>query len=153
MVQLRAFRKQTHSNVPQQSLAAFGTADGLQWKFLSMVAAQDNVTLMQLDWEGPGENDLLRLRDGMLLAVFRVESCQSYWKATSTNGGEGWSHPVAVGFGSVRVSSLSGCSGSASSGFDTRLGWFLVPIRAVRKNAKNANHQILTRTRRFKTSR
>ena len=101
LVQLRAFSDQTHTNVPSQSLAAFGTSDGLQWKFLAAVARY-NSTLAKLGWEGPGENDMLRLRDGTLLAVFRVESCQSYWKATSTSGGARWSTPVALGFGSAR---------------------------------------------------
>eukprot|EP01049_Picozoa_sp_SAG25_P000704 SAG25_NODE_25_length_21717_cov_29.421778_17_plen_533_part_00 len=101
LVQLRAFSNQAYTNVPQQSLAAFGTSDGLQWKFLSIVAHR-NATLRRLGWEGPGESALLVLRDGSLLAVFRVQSCQSYWKATSTDSGAQWSTPVALGFGSAR---------------------------------------------------
>lgn len=52
--------------------------------------------------QGPGENDVELLTDGRLLAVFRVQSCASYWSASSRDGGATWSAPSALPFGSVR---------------------------------------------------
>ena len=43
-------------------------------------------------WEGPGENDVVRLKDGSLLTVFRVDSCHPYWHSRSTDG-KVWSAP------------------------------------------------------------
>ena len=57
------------------------------------VIASHNATLKKEHWEGPGENDIVRLADNRLLAVFRVDSCHNYWKSVSTNGGVTWSPP------------------------------------------------------------
>ena len=43
-------------------------------------------------WEGPGENDVVRLVDGSLLTVFRVDSCHPYWHSRSRDG-KVWSKP------------------------------------------------------------
>ena len=104
LVQLRAFSPHTPAGAlaPDASLAAFGSSDGgVHWQLLSLVATR-NESLRAMGWEGPGENDLLLLRDGSLLAVFRVQSCKPYWSATSKDGGRTWASPVALGFGSVR---------------------------------------------------
>ena len=47
-------------------------------------------------WEGPGENDVVRLKDGTLLSVFRVDSCAPYWHSRSSDAGLTWSPPAAL---------------------------------------------------------
>jgi hypothetical protein len=41
-------------------------------------------------WEGAGENDLIQLKDGSLLTVFRVNSCAPYWHSRSSDDGATW---------------------------------------------------------------
>jgi hypothetical protein len=85
-----------------QNLAAFRSTDGgSHWKFMQVIASH-NATLKKEHWEGPGENDIVRLADNRLLTVFRVDSCHNYWKSVSTNGGVTWSPPLALPFGSAR---------------------------------------------------
>ena len=44
---------------------------------------------------------MLRLADGRLLSIFRVQACQSYWKSYSHDGVT-WTPPAALPFGSAR---------------------------------------------------
>ena len=103
LVHLMAYsHKANEKGGADENLAAFGSVDtGASWRFLAVVASR-NATLAQRKWEGPGEDDLVQLRDGRLLAVFRVESMKPYWKAYSGDGGVTWSDPIALPFGSVR---------------------------------------------------
>eukprot|EP01043_Picozoa_sp_COSAG02_P050543 COSAG02_NODE_5206_length_4543_cov_11.594140_3_plen_420_part_00 len=85
-----------------ENLAGFRSTDGgRHWEFAQVIASH-NATLQQEHWEGPGENDIVRLSDDNLLTVFRVDSCHPYWKSASTNGGKTWSAPSALPFGSAR---------------------------------------------------
>eukprot|EP01050_Picozoa_sp_SAG11_P001778 SAG11_NODE_82_length_17639_cov_6.427594_6_plen_905_part_00 len=96
-----------------ENLAAFLSEDsGRTFRFQQVVALR-NETLPQsakgndsaTRWEGAGENDLLRLQDGSLLTVFRVDSCHPYWHSRSTDGGKVWSAPQPLAAnvnGSVR---------------------------------------------------
>lgn len=103
LVQLKAFSHyMDESHGPDENLAAFGSADGgHHWTYLAVVATR-NATLASKQYEGPGENDLLSLHDGRLLAIFRVDACKPYWSAASSDGGRTWSDPQALPFGSVR---------------------------------------------------
>lgn len=85
-----------------ENLAGFRSTDGgRHWEFTQVIASH-NATLQQEHWEGPGENDIVRLSDNKLLTVFRVDSCHPYWKSASTDGGKTWSAPSALPFGSAR---------------------------------------------------
>ena len=108
LVQLRAFsHKMNEVGGPDENLAAFGSSDGgATWRFLAVVAARDPVYSAK-KWEGPGENDLIVLADGRLLAVFRVESCKPYMKSYSSNHGVNWTQPEALPFGSARPKLMS----------------------------------------------
>ena len=62
------------------------------------VIAELNASLgLPLSWEGPGENDIVRLSNGQILSVFRVDSCQPYWTSTSDATGQHWSSPRPLG--------------------------------------------------------
>lgn len=107
-VQLRAYsHKMNEIGGADQSLSAFGSSDGgVSWQFLAVVASR-NATVIAKKWEGPGENDLVRLHDGRLLGIFRVDSCHPYWKAYSSDLGKTWSAPETMPFGSARPKMLA----------------------------------------------
>ena len=84
-MQLRAFSSPSstasspNASLPNASLAFESSDGGVTWNMLALIATR-NATLTAKGWEGPGENDLARLADGSLIAVFRVRSCEPYWR-------------------------------------------------------------------------
>lgn len=76
-----------HATETPERLAAFRSDDGgAHWQF-QQVIAQLNASLLAAHWEGPGENDIVRLADSRILAVFRVDSCLRYWSSISDKEG------------------------------------------------------------------
>jgi hypothetical protein len=108
-----------------QNLAAFRSSDGGSTFAFQQLVATHNETMPPgwkppawtcdshgcSGWEGPGENDLVLLGDGSLLAVFRVDSCNVYWMARSTDKGASFSKATALPFGSARPKLLMMPSG------------------------------------------
>ena len=87
---------------PDENLAGFRSTDGgVHWEFQQVIASH-NATLKAEHWEGPGENDIVRLSDNHLLTIFRVDSCHPYWKSITTDGGVAWGAPTPLPFGSAR---------------------------------------------------
>jgi hypothetical protein len=105
LVQIVAYsHKMNEVGGADQNLAAFRSVDGgTTFEFQQVVASRNQTNPMNVSgWEGPGENDLVRLKDGSLLAVFRVDSCHPYLTSRSTDGGVHWSTPNSLPFGSAR---------------------------------------------------
>jgi hypothetical protein len=89
------------ANGPDENLAAFRSTDGgSRWHFQQIIALKNETEPPASSrWEGPGENDIVRLQDGTLLTVFRVDSCHPYWHSRSTDRGKSWSAPTVLSGG------------------------------------------------------
>jgi hypothetical protein len=92
-----------------QELAAFRSTDSGKTFAFQQVVGSHNQTRPPMPpgtvWQGPGENDLVQLQDGSLLAVFRVMSCHPYRSSRGTADGRVWSAPKVLApnvLGSVR---------------------------------------------------
>lgn len=78
------------------STAFFASADdGHSWSYRSRV---DATAAMRASGpiKGPAEPTMATLADGRALAIFRVLSGASLWKAYSSDNGASWSQPVAL---------------------------------------------------------
>jgi len=75
------------------SLVVAESADGLKWKIRSVVA-DENCKLAGN--EGPCESALVRLKDGRLLCIYRLDSGVPYGHSFSTDDGLTWSEPQAL---------------------------------------------------------
>jgi hypothetical protein len=75
------------------SLVAAESKDGRAWKTRSIIA-DENCKLKGK--EGPCEAALCRLRDGQLMAVFRMDSGVPYGQAWSGDEGKTWTGPAAM---------------------------------------------------------
>lgn len=67
--------------------------DGRSWSYRSRI---DATAAMKGAIKGPAETALVTLADGRVLAVFRITSDVSLWKACSGDHGKSWSEPVAL---------------------------------------------------------
>jgi hypothetical protein len=91
-----------------QELAAFRSTDsGRTFRFQQVVASHNQTRPSSATvWQGPGENDLVKLQDGSLLSVFRVQTCHQYRSSRSLDGGgRVWTAPKLLApnvLGSVR---------------------------------------------------
>jgi len=72
------------------SLVLAESADGLKWKIRSVIADE---TCKLAGQEGPCESALVRLKDGRLLCVFRLDSAVEYGHCFSSDDGKTWSEP------------------------------------------------------------
>ena len=75
------------------SLVMVESADGLAWKFRSLIAGSD---CPLAGGEGPCESQTIRLQDGRLMNVFRLASNVPYGQTFSDDDGRTWSAPVAM---------------------------------------------------------
>jgi hypothetical protein len=75
------------------SLVMVESADGLAWKYRSLIAGADRPLAGR---EGPCESQTVRLKDGRLMNVFRLDSSVSYGQTFSNDDGRTWSPPVAM---------------------------------------------------------
>ncbi len=66
------------------------SADGLKWKIRSVVADE---TCKLLGNEGPCESAVVRLKDGRLLCVYRLDSAVPYGHSFSSDDGLTWTEP------------------------------------------------------------
>ncbi len=75
------------------SLVASESADGVRWTVRSVIADEK----CELPGgEGPCESALVRLKDGRLLCVFRLESSAPYGHSFSSDEGRTWSKPAIL---------------------------------------------------------
>ena len=72
------------------SLVLAESPDGLKWTIRSVVADE---TCKLAGQEGPCESALVRLKDGRLLCVFRLDSALDYGHCFSDDDGKTWSTP------------------------------------------------------------
>jgi hypothetical protein len=72
------------------SLVLAESTDGLKWKIRSVIA-DDGCKLA--GQEGPCESALVRLKDGRLLSVFRLDSVVAFGHCFSDDDGKTWSEP------------------------------------------------------------
>jgi len=75
------------------SLVLVESADGIDWKFCSLIAGAD---CKLTGGEGPCESVTVRLKDGRLMNVFRLASNVPYGQTFSDDDGKTWSEPVAM---------------------------------------------------------
>lgn len=75
------------------SLVMVESANGLAWKYRSLIAGADCPLAGR---EGPCESQTIRLKDGRLMNVFRLDSSVSYGQTFSDDDGRTWSPPVAM---------------------------------------------------------
>jgi len=75
------------------SLVMVESSDGLAWKYRSLIAGADCSLGGR---EGPCESQTVRLKDGRLINVFRLDSSVPYGQTFSENDGRTWSPPVAM---------------------------------------------------------
>lgn len=75
------------------SLVMVESADGLAWKYRSLIAGADCPLAGR---EGPCESQTVRLKDGRLMNIFRLDSSVSYGQTFSDDDGRTWSPPVAM---------------------------------------------------------
>lgn len=75
------------------SLVMVESSDGLAWKYRSLIAGADCPLAGR---EGPCESQTVRLKDGRLMNVFRLDSGVSYGQTFSDDEGRTWSPPVAM---------------------------------------------------------
>ena len=80
-------------NEGRYSLVMVESTDGLAWKFRSLIAGFDCPLAGR---EGPCESQTIRLKDGRLMNVFRLDSSRRYGQAFSDDDGRTWSAPVAM---------------------------------------------------------
>ncbi len=66
------------------------SADGLKWKIRSVIA--DDTCKLRGN-EGPCESAVVRLKDGRLLCVFRLDSAVPYGHCFSSDDGKTWTEP------------------------------------------------------------
>ena len=90
-----------------QELAAFLSTDsGKTFAFQHVVASHNQTRPSAATvWQGPGENDLVKLQDGSLFTVFRVMSCHPCRSSRGSADGRVWSAPKMLApnvLGSVR---------------------------------------------------
>jgi hypothetical protein len=72
------------------SLVLAESADGLKWKIRSVIADE---TCKLAGNEGPCESALVRLKDGRLFCVFRLDSAVDFGHCFSEDDGKTWSEP------------------------------------------------------------
>jgi len=72
------------------SLVLAESVDGLKWKIRSVIADEKCPLAGQ---EGPCESALVRLKDGRLLCVFRLDSVVTFGHCFSDDDGKTWSEP------------------------------------------------------------
>ncbi|MFQ3592376.1 MAG: sialidase family protein [Gemmataceae bacterium] len=75
------------------SLVLAESTDGLKWNIRSIIADE---TCKLPGKEGPCESALVRLKDGRLLCVFRLDSEVPYGHSFSQNDGKSWSKPQSL---------------------------------------------------------
>ncbi len=75
------------------SLVMVESADGLVWKFRSLIAGSD---CPLAGGEGPCESQTIRLMDGRLMNIFRLASNVPYGQTFSDDDGRTWSAPAAM---------------------------------------------------------
>ena len=75
------------------SLVMVESADGLAWKYRSLIAGADCPLAGR---EGPCESQTVRLKDGRLMNIFRLDSSVSYGQTFSDDDGRTWSPPLAM---------------------------------------------------------
>lgn len=75
------------------SLAMMESADGVNWKFRSLIAGAD---CKLAGGEGPCESVTIRLKDGRLMNVFRLASNVPYGQTFSDDDGRTWTEPAAM---------------------------------------------------------
>jgi hypothetical protein len=87
LVQMVAYT--TTMPLQYQELAAFRSTDSGRTFLFQQVVGSHNETRPSgtTAWQGPGENDLVKLQNGSLLTVFRVQSCHPYRSSRSLDGG------------------------------------------------------------------
>ena len=83
----------TFENAQRYSVVAVESADGIRWKFRSVIA-DETCTLPGA--EGPCEADVCRLKDGRLLCVFRLAPGKRYGETWSSDEGKTWTPPIAM---------------------------------------------------------
>lgn len=69
------------------------SADGVHWKFRSVVA--DGTCRLEGS-EGPCEPTVCRLKDGRLMGIYRMGSPKSYGQSFSGDDGRTWTEPVGM---------------------------------------------------------
>lgn len=75
------------------SLVLAESSDGLKWKIRSVIA--DEKCKLKGS-EGPCESALVRLKEGRLLCVYRLDSGVPYGQSFSSDDGKTWSEPQAM---------------------------------------------------------
>jgi hypothetical protein len=75
------------------SLVMVESTDGLDWKLRSLIAGFD---CPLAGGEGPCESQTIRLKDGRLMNIFRLDSSVPYGQTFSDDDGRTWSAPVAM---------------------------------------------------------
>lgn len=73
------------------SLVLAESTDGLKWTIRSVIADE---TCKLRGGEGPCESALVRLRDGRLLCVYRLDSAVAYGHNFSNDDGKAWTEPI-----------------------------------------------------------
>jgi hypothetical protein len=74
------------------SLLAARSADGVKWQVLSTVADHQTLARDGIADDGPSESSICRLKDGRIMAVFRLGSYIRYAQAFSADEGKTWSN-------------------------------------------------------------
>ena len=72
------------------NFAVTSSDSGFTWHFHSIVASWNELPEAK---EGPDESNTVRLADGRLLCVYRVESGKAYGKSYSSDEGRSWTAP------------------------------------------------------------
>ena len=77
----------------RSTLLVARSEDGLQWRILSTVAGSDSPLFGE---DGPSEASVCRLKDGRIMAVFRLAGYTRYGQTFSSDEGKTWTTPVKM---------------------------------------------------------
>jgi hypothetical protein len=136
LVRFRDGRKEyNHTHIPT-SVVVYASTDLVRWEYLATMANADDFPESE---EGPNEMDMVVLKDGSLLAIFRLDAGDGkdhpylpYYESRSANAGRSWSRLTPIrnaGSARPKLLVLEGAVLLSGGRFDAAVAQGIAPAR------------------------